>query len=521
MTDKGVIAGGHTETVGAAAIILEEGGNAFDAALAAFCTACVCEPVLASLGGGGFLMARDGQDPVLYDFFVQTPKQKTEEAELFPIIADFGTALQEFHIGAGSMATPGAVKGMFRIHRDLCSMPLARIIEPAVALAREGVTLNRFQAYILDVVHKIYERNEACRDLMGSRLDSFLPMGEGEKMKNPDLAATFEALACEGEDLFYRGEMAQALDEFCRHNAGALRLEDLADYEVILRKPLEVVCPKGRIYTNPPPAAGGILIAFAIELLKGCDLETAEFGSSAHLESLLRAMDMTNKARLDSRLHEAGEDACADLMLSPDFIKTYKERVLGRPEALSGTTQISVIDAKGRAASMTLSNGEGSGIILPGCGVIMNNMLGEEDINPHGFGRWPEDKRMCSMMAPSLIVADDGWEAALGSGGSNRIRTAILQVVLNLLDFSMDAKEAVEAPRIHFEKGLLSVEAGFSEERVTELSEISCDGGLPEIEAWAEQNLFFGGVHTALFDPRAGRFEGAGDPRRGGVCVTV
>lgn len=145
---------------------------------------------------------------------------------------------------------------------------------------------------------------------------------------------------------------------------------------------------------------------------------------------------------------------------------------------------------------------------------MMNNMLGEEDINPHGFNQWPEDIRMCSMMAPSLIEGAGGETTVLGSGGSNRIRTAILQVMVNLIDFKMPLAEAIESPRIHFEKGLLSLEDGFSEAALASLREHFSD-----IKTWEERNLFFGGVHVARFDPARGHLEGAGDLRRGGVTL--
>ncbi len=226
-------------------------------------------------------------------------------------------------------------------------------------------------------------------------------------------------------------------------------------------------------------------------------------------------MALTNKGRLDSRLHDAGEDA-AGALLDPQFVDVYRRQVLGRPAALRGTTQISVIDALGNAASMTLSNGEGCGYMVPGTGIVLNNLLGEEDINPHGFHRWPCDVRMCSMMAPSLVERPDGVIAAVGSGGSNRIRTAILQVLLNLLEFGMTVEDAVTSPRIHFENDLLSIEPGFCEGDIAALAE-----DFPNMEKWRERNLFFGGVHTVQFDPGAGSFEGAGDMRRGGVTLTV
>ena len=144
----------------------------------------------------------------------------------------------------------------------------------------------------------------------------------------------------------------------------------------------------------------------------------------------------------------------------------------------------------------------------------MNNMLGEEDINPAGFHQWPTDQRMTSMMAPCLVLFDDGREIALGSGGSNRIRSAILQVLSNLIDHGLTVKQAVEAPRIHLENDHLSIEGGFDQHNLNELQKT-----FPQHTLWPTRNLFFGGAHTVMRD--GDNFSGAGDPRRGGVAKLV
>jgi gamma-glutamyltranspeptidase/glutathione hydrolase len=174
------------------------------------------------------------------------------------------------------------------------------------------------------------------------------------------------------------------------------------------------------------------------------------------------------------------------------------------------------MDGAGEAASLSLSNGEGNGWLIPGTGIMLNNMLGEEDINPRGFHRWPTDRRLSSMMAPSIVRLADGRLAALGSGGSNRLRTAILQVISNLVDFGMPVAAAVESPRIHHERDRLSVEGGFEE---GELRQLLAEH--PDHQLWPGINLFFGGVHSVLVDRGAGSFHGAGDPRRGGVSIAV
>ena len=185
--------------------------------------------------------------------------------------------------------------------------------------------------------------------------------------------------------------------------------------------------------------------------------------------------------------------------------------VLDGPKANRGTTYISIIDDDGNAAALTLSNGEGAGYIIPETGIMLNNMLGEEDINPHGFHAWPMDVRMCSMMAPTLVVEPKGCLIALGSGGSNRIRTALVQVLSNLLDFEMPIGNAIASPRVHFEANLLNIEIGFDAGQVAELT-----AKFSTHKLWDERNLFFGGVHAARFDEVKDEFSAAGDPWRGG-----
>jgi len=512
---RGAVAAGHEATARAAEFILQEGGNAFDAAVAALCTACVAEPVLSSLGGGGFLLTHsaDGED-TLYDFFVHTPKQRraAEDRDFRPISADFGSAQQEFHIGLGSVATPGVVKGLFTAHRDLCTLPMARLMAPAIQLAHEGVPVNGFQAYIFRIIHAIFSATPEALNIFASRRGDGL-VQEGELLKQPALADTFAALAREGEALFYEGAIAQAIDGLCSNHGGHLSAADLADYQVIKRPPIELPYRNARVLTNPPPSSGGILIAFALKLLEAVPLEDHAFGSAAHLELLAEAMALTNKARLDAHLEDASHPDPGRL-LDPEYVAGYREQILGRAQSLRGTTHISVMDAQGNVASLSVSNGEGCGHIVPGAGVMLNNMLGEQDLNPRGFHRWPPDQRMTSMLSPSLAVFPDGRHIAIGSGGSNRLRTAILQVLVNLVDFHMNLEDAVHAPRIHCEADLLNIEGGFAADDLRSLG-----ARFPQHKIWEERNLFFGGTHCVEWDGVT--FHGSGDPRRGGVALIV
>jgi len=508
---KGAVAAGHPATAEAAVWALEEGGNAFDAALAGLCAACVAEPVLTSLGGGGFLLAHQGGGrDTLYDFFVQTPLRKRPESDLdfYPILADFGTAQQEFHIGMGSIATPGTIKGLFQIHADLGTLPMQVIVTPAVDFARTGIVINSLQAYIFSIVAPIYLSTRGARRIYASRqLEDSLVI-DGEDFRQPELADALELLAIEGERLFYQGEMGAELIAACESGDGYLQKADLFDYKVVKREPLDYRCWNARILTNPPPSSGGSLIRFAHALLEPHD--QGEFGSAQHLTLLSEVMKQTNLARM-----EDGQNGTAGSgnILHPETINRFRAALAGHPVNSHGTTHISVVDRQGNAASLSLSNGEGSGYILPGTGIMLNNMLGEEDLNPGGFHRWDTDVRVSSMLAPTLAIDHDRI-IAIGSGGSNRLRTAILQILNNLYYFGMDVREAVDSPRLHVEKELLSIEPGFSEAAVNAVC-----ASYTSNNRWSEKNLFFGGTHTVIHDSRG--FSGAGDPRRDGVFLSV
>ncbi|AGA32988.1 Gamma-glutamyltranspeptidase [Thioalkalivibrio nitratireducens DSM 14787] len=358
----GIVAAGHPATADAAAQILEAGGNAFDAVIAGQFAACVAEPVLCSLGGGGFLLARPRAGPVqALDFFVQTPMRKrpVDEIEFLPIVADFGDAQQEFHIGLGSVATPGMVRGLFAAWRRLASLPMSVLVEPAVQLAREGVRVNALQAHAFRIVGAIYRHSEASRALFASPTRAGSLVVEGDRLQQTAFADVLERLACDdGEAWFYTGEFAHQVVDLCRGGGGHLELDDLRGYRAPWREPLALEYRGHRIWTNPPPASGGLLSGFALRLLEASGPAPAAFGSADHLHRLARVMELTDRARLEAQtVDDTALDPAA--LLDPELLERYLRDIRGRPMAVRGTTHLSVIDAAGNVASLTASNGEG------------------------------------------------------------------------------------------------------------------------------------------------------------------
>ena len=498
---KGIVAAGDRLTAEAAARILKEGGNAFDAVVAAVFASYMCEPALTSPAGGGFLLAfEQGYNPVLYDFFVDVPPLRSENPDFFKITVDFGDALQDFHIGCASIAVPGTVAGLLRVHSERGRLSLGDVLYPAMEYAKEGVFLSSVQASFVKLLEPIFTATEESRKIFmakGKLID------ETSVFKNHSYYEFLSLLSKDGQWVFYAGEIADRIDSLCRNCGGHLRKEDLERYKVEEREPLRFNFRGYDVLTNNLPFPGGILIAFTLKLLE--DTSLGKFGSKQHLLKLLKAMEETNRFRREF-VDEGKVNSYQDYLNSA-FMESYK----GEINRFGNTTHISVIDEDGNAASITTTNGEGSGYIIPDTGVMLNNMLGEEDLNPKGFFRWPPYVRLPSMMSPTIVVKDEEPVLVLGSAGSNRIRSAIVNVILNYFSFNMDVKNAVDAPRVHYENGTVFVEPGFEKYVLEEIKRM-----FGEVVRFSSKNMFFGGVQAVT-----GSFEGAGDPRRGGFVLKV
>ena len=473
---SGVVAAGHPLTAEAGAQVLREGGNAVDAAVCAALASFAVESPLTGFGAGGFMMVHDGSETTLLDFFVAAPGRGGVErkAELVPVQVHFDVeTVQTFYVGPVSCGVPGTAAGLEQALRRFGTMPLAELVKPGVGLAREGAPVNPEQAYILDILEPIHARLPGTREL-------YAPDGrtlrEGELFRFAALAEALERFGAEGAEPFCSGGIAAALSAYVVERGGTLGPADFAGYEVIEREPIRAAFRGTEVLTNPPPSSGGTLIAYCLGLLE-------QAGKSSGPEQLVAAMEAANAARGD---------------------------------LLGSTTHISALDRNGMCANVTCSNGSGSGVLVPGTGVILNNMLGEEDLNPLGFHSIPPGRRVTSMMAPTVVLRDGEIELGLGSAGSNRIRSAILQTIVRAIEQGMGADEAVRAPRLHFEDGVVQAEPGIDEEALARIEA----RGTPVLRR-PQINLFFGGTQAVVRERDSGRLSGGGDPRRGGSVAVA
>jgi len=519
---KGAVAAGHPLTAEAGARILAEGGNAVDACIAAAFVSWVTESPLTGPGGGGFMLvhrARDGVDSLL-DFFVAVPGNGLPpgaRGEMLAVDVAFDERTsQVFHIGPAAVAVPGMPAGLATAHRRYANLPWAELLAPAVELARAGVPLNSGQAFLHEILDAILRSEPEGRRIYGGDC----PLGEGERVVMDDLAGTLEWLAAEGAAVFYRGELARRVSEAVRERGGAVTEADLAGYRVIRRRPVRAAYRSAEFVSNPPPSSGGLLIGFALRVLDRLG-PMSPVGSPEGIALVAEAMREAARLRGSGFVSDLYRGGAARRLLADERVEeaAASTRAAVRAAALEpagvpSTTHISVVDARGNAASLSASTGCGSGFIVPGTGVQMNNMLGEPDLNPPGRASRP-GTRLTSMMAPSILLEDGRPRLVVGSAGSIRLRAAILQIVVRVVDDGLSAEDAIDAPRVHLDDDVLQLEGGIQAAAARGLQEAGYT-----VNRWTERNLYFGGA-SAVALRADGSLEAAGDPRRGGAGVVV
>jgi gamma-glutamyltranspeptidase/glutathione hydrolase len=484
----GVVAAGHPVTLAAARDTLARGGNAFDAAVAAGFAAAVAEPSLTSLAGGGFLLAAPrGADEVLFDFFVDTPGRGHEGpgATTVPVTVRFPGADQDFHVGHGAIATPGCLAGYLHVHDRLGRLELAEVVAPAIVAAREGVVLGPGQAAVVRLLEPIMTREPAGRALYGG--PGGTRFGDDQRVVNLGLAGFLEDVAAGRRRGFGDDDLAPRIADEVRRGGGVLGVEDLASYRVIEREPLVAVIAGARVATNPAPSFGGELVVAALRMIEDPAAPRGAPGTAARAVRLADVLDAIDRAH-----------------------RTRAPEATPRPVSRRGTTHVSVADSEGNVASMTTSNGSTGGVHLADTGVMANNIMGEEDLHPHGFGVLPAGVRVGSMMAPTIVRHPGRPTVALGSGGSERIRSALTQVLTALLLDDADLDVAVDAPRMHVASDTVHLEPGCDDEVVAALV------ATRTVNVWPAKDLYFGGVN-AVTDAGAH----VGDARRGGTSIVL
>jgi gamma-glutamyltranspeptidase/glutathione hydrolase len=455
----------------------------------------------------------DGRPTRVADFFVATPgrgRPAVPGAEMHAVDVGFGgdsETTQVFRIGEASCAVPGATAGLAAVHGTYGRLPWREVIQPAIELARRGVELTRPQAHLHAILDLILRHAAEGRRLY-SRADG-ARLQPGDTLVLPDMADTLERIAADGPDVLYRGELSGQIVETVADGGGTLTRQDLEEYEVVWRDPVRVPYLGHEVVSNPPPSSGGLLIAYGLALLER--VGSGEAGTARALAALAEVMREQTRARA-GELH-------AERLLAGDAVAAGVERVqeglAGEAERgpVSGTTHVSVIDGDGNAASLSSSTGSGSGVVVPGTAIHLNNMLGEYDLVARGPAE--PGRRLTSMMAPTVVVGPYGPRLVIGSAGSVRLRGAIMQVIVNVVAHGLPVADAIAAPRVHVEDPHLHCEGGFDPAALDRLEELGYD-----VVRWRRRNLYFGGANAVEVLPDT-TLAAAGDDRRGGAGIVI
>ncbi|MFK8053179.1 MAG: gamma-glutamyltransferase [Woeseiaceae bacterium] len=513
--------------VGAA--ILAEGGNAVDAAVAVGMTLAVTLPRAGNLGGGGFMMVylADEDKTIAIDYREKAPAAASRDMYLD---AEGNPDSRASRFSYRSAGVPGTVAGMHHALTRYGSMKWADMLKPAIRIAERGMRVSP------DLSEALKRRRESLGRNPATLAAYYKPDGEpyeaGEILRQPDLAWSLKQIARRGPAAFYRGAVAQKIVAAMEQNDGLITAADLADYQVAERMPVEGTYRGHKIVSMPPPSSGGVLIVQMLNALEQLDLAEAGFGSAQSIHWMTEVM---RTAYADRSIHLGDPDyykAPIDWLISKDYGQEIAAAISPNEARKSvdiapavapffespDTTHYGVMDQYGNAVvnTYTLNFSYGSGITIPGTGILLNNEMDDfssKPGTPNGYGLLGADanaiapgKRPLSSMTPTLVFKDGKPWIATGSPGGSRIITTVLQVIVNIVDFDMAPADAVAAPRFHHQwyPDRLFLEAGFSPDTLKALDAMGHSVDM--------RQRTMGSAQTIVFEQDL--YWGAADPRR-------
>ncbi|MDX1468011.1 MAG: gamma-glutamyltransferase [Acidimicrobiia bacterium] len=485
------VAGPNTSVTEAASVAAQSGASIVDVAVVASLVAMCTEPGVCAPGGGGYLtISVAGQDPVVIDGYVTAPGLG-HGGEVFhrTVTMEYGGGVTTL-VDAGSIAVPGAFAALAEASRMFGAMPWKDLMEVVASVVEVGFPLGpAAHLYFQDAGEPIYAKDPASRAALfkGERLRDM-----GDTIVFEDLADSIRLIGEEGADVLYKGDLGAAIVDDLSARGSMLTREDLAEYEVVVRRPLGLELEGWTLSTNPPPAVGGVMLCAALGMISGTE---GRLSGSVWGNALLAAF-RTRVERLEPAADLAGESF----------------RLLGEIATRSPSTiAVSVAAEDGSAVATSFSAGYGSGIIPKGTGLLMNNCLGEIELTPGGLEAQPPGQRLLSNMAPAIVRSDAG-AIALASPGADRITSALTIALARAVFAGDDLMSAIEHPRIHPE--LADDGDRFAAEPGLDAS------GLELPVRWFDApHMYFGGVNgAATLD---GEVLAHADRRRTGAAVVI
>jgi gamma-glutamyltranspeptidase/glutathione hydrolase len=507
--------------------VLRDGGNAVDAAVATAFALAVVHPTAGNLGGGGFLLYRPATgEPAAYDFRETAPAGSHPRMWL----REDGTYDEErHHFSHLAVGVPGTVAGLHLAWKEGGRLPWRRLVAPAIALARDGFVVTDMLARSLERVLPEMRRYPAS---LAQFSKAGVPYAAGDRLRQPDLAATLARIAKDGPAGFYAGRTARLIEEEMKRGGGLVTRADLAAYRAVRRAPLVGTYRGHEVLSMPPVSSGGVALLTMLNILEGYDLARDGFGSAANVHRIAEAMRRAYAdrarfiadpafnpgmpvARLVSKEHAAALRKTIDEGRASISDPARFEW----PAEGEDTTHLTVVDKDRNAVALTytLEYGYGSRIVVAGAGFLLNNEMGDFNAGPGLtdrtglLGTAPNlaepGKRMLSSMTPTILVKDGQPFMTMGALGGRTIINTVLLAILNVVDFGMNVQEALAAPRFHHQwlpDEIRHEQHGLSPDTLALLA--ARGHALREVESQ-------GVAHAVVYDAASGVIEGAADPR--------
>ena len=524
--ENGMVVSQHYLATNVGHSILEEGGNAYDASIAVAFALAVVLPRAGNIGGGGFMIMFDetSQQSYSIDYREVAPEAATKNMFLS---SDGSVNKIKARQGVLSIGVPGTVYGMWEVHKKFGSLPWSKLLAPAIQLAEDGFLVSPFMA---DALNRRYEKLGKYKDFNRIFYSNY-PVRMSQRLKQPNLANTLKIISVNGAKGFYEGEVAKKIDAFMKQNGGLITKKDLKNYRPIWRETLQGTFNEFEIVSMGPPSSGGIHVIQMLNILENYDLMKMGHNSPTYTALLTESMKYAYADRSKYLGDPQFYDVPVQSLISKEYAKNiYKKIKLNqitssdtinpgselKHESMD-TTHFSVADKNGNIVSntYTLNSGYGSGVIINGTGILMNNEM-DDFVSapgaPNQFGliggeanKIEPFKRPLSSMSPTIVLENGKPVFATGSPGGSRIITTVLQFLLNTLVFKMEISDATIAPRIHhqWKPDVLMLETGFDMLHAK------------KIESFG-QKIYLSGPGTALesIEIKDGLFYGFGDTRR-------
>ncbi|PZC43672.1 MAG: gamma-glutamyltranspeptidase / glutathione hydrolase [Chloroflexi bacterium] len=519
--NKGMVSSGSNYASEAGAAILREGGNAVDAAVATSLALSVAATPFSGIGGGGFMMIHmaDQNKSVMIDYRENAPQ--LAKSNMFDLDNENNVINEQNHLGEKAAAIPGTFAGMSLALEQFGTMQLNQVSKSAIELGKNGFEITPFLEWVMSTdsdlaLTKLNRSKEAASIWLKSDGSTYK---SGELMKNVEMAQTIERVSKNGIGSFYEGFVAEQAERHMIANNGPMRAKDFSLYKAKMRTPVSGMFNGFHYITSAPPSSGGIALHQLLTIFQDMDLAGSGHNTVETIDKMSRVLKQVYIAR-DLIADPDYENIDSANLMSTEFINSMQAQVNPHNDYSGGdgsqTSHFSVVDKYGNSVSCTESVEAffGSGVVIPGTGIFLNNTMGDFDPIPNQLNSIKPGKRPRSAMAPTIFLKNNKPALVIGSAAGPRIITAVAQVAMNVLVHNMDVQSAINAPRFHYHGDDLVMEGRISNEVASRLTKIGYS-----VKKEDDVTYLFGGVHAITISD-SGEVHGGADPRRDGVAVS-